>query len=81
MTIEELVEEVNQFIEDDERKIRVEDAKAALSATSPASCPLARVATAAPERTRKTLEPSGTTLLCQSRYVAVSAHCSSRLTW
>jgi hypothetical protein len=37
MRIEELVEEVNQFIEDDERKIRVEDAKAALSAASPAS--------------------------------------------
>ncbi len=36
MTIEELVAEVNQFIEDDERKIRVEEAKAALSATSPA---------------------------------------------
>lgn len=36
MTIEELVEEFNQFIEDDERKIRVEEATAALSATSPA---------------------------------------------
>lgn len=36
MKIEELVEEVNQFIEDDERKIRVEEVKAALSATSPA---------------------------------------------